>query len=273
MATALRPVAHEDRLSLVEHLDELRVRLIICLVAFVVATGVCMWQNHALLDILNRPLEQTTVAARLQGPDLEQRARYEQRADDVMLQQSALSPAPAATRTTPSDARPAAQALARCQQAAAAAARAAARSARRPVTLGVGEPFMADVEGLGLRRPAALAAVDALPGVRVRPAGVLPARAPGRAPADADGAVPVHRRRRVRATSWSLPPAIRFLQNFNDDSFDILVQAQRLLQFVDHAAGRDGAAVPDPRRDPRPSRASGSSRRASCARTAATRSS
>ena len=30
MATALRPIRHEDRLSLVEHLDELRTRLIIC---------------------------------------------------------------------------------------------------------------------------------------------------------------------------------------------------------------------------------------------------
>ena len=34
MATALRPIRHEDRLSLVEHLDELRTRIIICLVAF-----------------------------------------------------------------------------------------------------------------------------------------------------------------------------------------------------------------------------------------------
>ena len=57
MARRLRPVAHEDRLSLVEHLTELRVRLIVALVAFCAATAVCMWQNHTLLDILNRPLE------------------------------------------------------------------------------------------------------------------------------------------------------------------------------------------------------------------------
>jgi len=37
VATAIRPVGHEDRLSVVEHLDELRNRLIISVGAFVVA--------------------------------------------------------------------------------------------------------------------------------------------------------------------------------------------------------------------------------------------
>ena len=62
MATALRTVGHEDRLSLVEHLTELRVRIVICLVAFGVATGLCMWQNQRVLDILNDPLTQTVKA-------------------------------------------------------------------------------------------------------------------------------------------------------------------------------------------------------------------
>jgi sec-independent protein translocase protein TatC len=43
MAQALRPVGHEDRLSLVEHLDELRSRIVICLVAFGVVFGLCLW--------------------------------------------------------------------------------------------------------------------------------------------------------------------------------------------------------------------------------------
>src|ERR1044072_9996372 len=59
MASALRTVAHDDRLSLVEHLTELRVRIVISLVAFVAATILCFWQNDRVLDILNRPLEQT----------------------------------------------------------------------------------------------------------------------------------------------------------------------------------------------------------------------
>jgi len=52
----LRPIGHEDRLSLVEHLDELRGRLIACSAVFVVAFAVCYWQNAWLLDTVNRPL-------------------------------------------------------------------------------------------------------------------------------------------------------------------------------------------------------------------------
>src|SRR5919106_3387956 len=52
----LRPVDFEDRLTLVEHLDELRTRIIISIVAFAVAFGLCFWQNSTLLDIANAPL-------------------------------------------------------------------------------------------------------------------------------------------------------------------------------------------------------------------------
>jgi sec-independent protein translocase protein TatC len=52
----LRPVDFEDRLTLVEHLDELRTRVIISISALVVAFGVCFWQNDRLLDIANKPL-------------------------------------------------------------------------------------------------------------------------------------------------------------------------------------------------------------------------
>ena len=56
MAKRIRPIGHEDRLSLVEHLDELRTRIVIALAAFGVALAVCFWQNHALLKIVNHPL-------------------------------------------------------------------------------------------------------------------------------------------------------------------------------------------------------------------------
>ena len=56
MPRSLRPIGHEDRLSLVDHLDELRTRLIICAGALAVAFGVCFWQNHELLRIINKPL-------------------------------------------------------------------------------------------------------------------------------------------------------------------------------------------------------------------------
>jgi|SRR6059058_3735963 sec-independent protein translocase protein TatC len=56
MARRIRPVGHEDRLSLVDHLDELRTRIILSLVAFGVALALCFWQNHLILRIVNDPL-------------------------------------------------------------------------------------------------------------------------------------------------------------------------------------------------------------------------
>src|SRR3954466_276323 len=52
----LRPVDFEDRLTLVEHLDELRTRIVISIVAYSVAFALCFWQNDRLLDIANAPL-------------------------------------------------------------------------------------------------------------------------------------------------------------------------------------------------------------------------
>lgn len=52
----LRPIDHEDRLTLVDHLDELRTRLVIAAIAFGVAFAVCSWQNALVLEIVNEPL-------------------------------------------------------------------------------------------------------------------------------------------------------------------------------------------------------------------------
>jgi sec-independent protein translocase protein TatC len=52
----LRPIGQEERLSIIDHLDELRTRLIISAAVFVVALCVCFWQNHALITVLNRAL-------------------------------------------------------------------------------------------------------------------------------------------------------------------------------------------------------------------------
>ena len=56
MARRVRAVSHEDRLTLVEHLDELRSRLIVCLLVLGVALALCFWQNHLLLEIAQGPL-------------------------------------------------------------------------------------------------------------------------------------------------------------------------------------------------------------------------
>jgi sec-independent protein translocase protein TatC len=52
----IRPISHEDRLSVVDHLDELRSRLIISVLAFCVAWAFTGWQNHLVLEIMNAPL-------------------------------------------------------------------------------------------------------------------------------------------------------------------------------------------------------------------------
>lgn len=52
----IRPISHEERLSVVDHLDELRSRLIVCAVAFCVAWALTAWQNHLVLEIINDPL-------------------------------------------------------------------------------------------------------------------------------------------------------------------------------------------------------------------------
>jgi sec-independent protein translocase protein TatC len=56
VARRVRPVAHEDQLTLVEHLDELRTRLIVSAAVFGVALALCFWQNHLLLEIAAEPL-------------------------------------------------------------------------------------------------------------------------------------------------------------------------------------------------------------------------
>jgi sec-independent protein translocase protein TatC len=56
LSRRVKAVSHEDRLTLVEHLDELRTRLIVCGAVFVVAFALCFWQNHLLIEIANGPL-------------------------------------------------------------------------------------------------------------------------------------------------------------------------------------------------------------------------
>ncbi len=51
-----RPIDHEERLALVDHLGELRSRLIISIIAFGIAFGFCGWQNELILEIVNKPL-------------------------------------------------------------------------------------------------------------------------------------------------------------------------------------------------------------------------
>jgi sec-independent protein translocase protein TatC len=56
MTRRVRAVSHDDRLTPVEHLDELRARIVVCLATLAVALGLCFWQNHLLLEFASNPL-------------------------------------------------------------------------------------------------------------------------------------------------------------------------------------------------------------------------
>ena len=47
----LKPVRHDEEISLVDHLDELRSRIIYSLAALAAAFAVCFWQSDLILDI------------------------------------------------------------------------------------------------------------------------------------------------------------------------------------------------------------------------------
>src|SRR4051812_1464808 len=228
MATALKPIGHEDRLSLVEHLDELRTRLIICVVAFSVAFGLCLWQNDEVLHIMNRSLEHATQFKKNSKDTFEQSARFDAALKAFAQSSQDFAGAVAVDAGVSAATRAAAERNAR-------AARLAVQAApqvtgRRPVTLGVGEPFTATV------KVAAWAALlISLPILLYQAyAFVLPAFSPR----ERQVALPMMLlipflfiAGVVFAYFMVLPNAIRFLQNFNDDSFDILLQARDYYSF------------------------------------------
>jgi sec-independent protein translocase protein TatC len=53
---ALKAVDFEARMTLVEHLDELRSRIVFSSIFLVIAISLCFWQDDRLLDIANTPL-------------------------------------------------------------------------------------------------------------------------------------------------------------------------------------------------------------------------
>jgi sec-independent protein translocase protein TatC len=227
MATALRPIAHEDRLSLVEHLDELRTRIIICLVGFVIAFGFCFWQNDAILEILDRPLEKSAFTKGSEDP-LERAAAFQQAEKKLFLQWEVLAREMARSE----ELSPALQAQWAQMSALSRATADAAPEAtgRRPVTLGVGEPFTVTFRVVGYA-----ALLLTLPLLLYQAyAFILPAFSPR----EREVALPLMAMVPflfiggvVFAYYFVLPNAISFLQNFNDDNYDILLQARDYYKF------------------------------------------
>jgi len=226
MASALRTVAHDDRLSLVEHLTELRVRILTCLVAFVAATALCFWQNGQVLDILNKPLT-STVKAGTADP-IQQGARWDRLVAGTFEESAAVNRL-AAADTRNLELRTALLALAAREDRLAKLAPEV--QARKPVTLGVSEPFMQTLKvsafaGLLISLPIILFQLYAF---------VLPAFSPREKQVafPAMLGIPFLFIAGVVFGYFTVvPSAIRFLQNFNTDSFDVLIQAQPYYKFV-----------------------------------------
>src|SRR4051794_37438539 len=93
MATKLRPIGHEDRLTLVDHLEELRTRIIISVIGFTLAFGFCAWKSNEILQIINRPLERSTHASSsgAKKNPLEQDAIFTAKLKDYLQASTALN--------------------------------------------------------------------------------------------------------------------------------------------------------------------------------------
>jgi sec-independent protein translocase protein TatC len=231
MATRLKPIAHDERLSIVEHLDELRTRIIICVVTFVVVGGVCLWQDDAILDIINEPLAKTTFKQPCDTTrdPLEQSNCWQLAQKRLNEEIAASAQALARSAADEPATRAQAQDLARAARAAAAAT--PRGSPKRPVTLGVGEPFTAT-----LTVAAYAALLISLPLLLYQLyAFVLPAFSP----TERQVALPLmvmipflFFSGVVFAYYLVLPAAVNFLQNFNDDNYDILLQARDYYKFA-----------------------------------------
>src|ERR671923_194386 len=159
---------------------------------------------------------------------LERSAAFQQSQKKLYLQLEVLSRQIARSDGVSPEVRSEAAATAR--QAAATAAAAPRASARRPVTLGVGEPFTVTFRVVGYA-----ALLLSLPLLLYQAyAFVLPAFSPR----EREVALPLMAMVPflfvggvVFAYYFVLPNAINFLQNFNDDNYDILLQARDFYKF------------------------------------------
>jgi sec-independent protein translocase protein TatC len=244
---AIRPVGHEDRLSLVEHLDELRTRIILCIVAFVVAFSLTYWQNDHVLNIINKPLQHAhrvdckdhkkATESALEGSGCfdEALGTYLRAAGPALGQAAtALNGLAGAGGVSAVARAQTARSVAALRASTVAAAKAAAltphATGRQPVTLGVTEPFLTTITV-----SAYAALLLALPFILWQAyAFVLPAfsREEKKVALPLMALVPfLFVAGVVFGYFLALPRAVAFLQNYNDGAFDILVQAKDYYRF------------------------------------------
>jgi sec-independent protein translocase protein TatC len=232
MLSAIRMIGHEDRLSLVDHLEELRTRLILSGIAFAVAFGFCLWQNHALLHIINEPLKTQTRKQVAKGEGTVGQAYLAQQG---LLRVAHDTQAALGTLAEPQSGL-SAQARETLGGLSTALGRDVARVPRtapgdNPVTLGVGEPFTTT-----LTVSLYFALIVSLPLILWELYGfILPALDPRerRVAVPLLMAVPfLFSAGVVFGYYVVLPAAVRFFVNFNSGEFNVLVQASQFYSFA-----------------------------------------
>ncbi|HZE03791.1 MAG TPA: twin-arginine translocase subunit TatC [Solirubrobacteraceae bacterium] len=239
MPKVLRPIGHEDRLSIVDHLDELRSRLFVCAAALIVAFGLCFWQSHALLGLLNNRLPPPSSAAANHISGLTNNQVKE--AKDLAGLGATLK---GLATSSPSNLTPQQQALLlQAARYSTDASKALPHTAPHdvPITIGVGEPFTTTLTvcfyfSVLLTLPVLLYEAYAF---------VIPALSPNerRAATPVVVAAPVLFMIGVVFTYLVvLPAAIKFLQGYNSNQFNALVQAKPLYSFEVMTMGAIGLA-------------------------------
>jgi sec-independent protein translocase protein TatC len=226
MPKRVRPIGHEDRLSVVDHLDELRNRLFICAAVLAVAFGICFWQSGHLLNALNNPLNHLSKSARnhlsgVEGDQVAERRNLLDAASDL----KALSLSSNQALTDRAKFAATAQSLQ-----GAADALPSTTTGVDPVTLGVGEPFTTTLTvsfyfALLIASPVLLYQLLAF---------IVPALSPKerRVVLPIVLAAPVLFFIGIAFTYVIvLPAAIKFLQGYNGSHFQSLVQASPLYSI------------------------------------------
>jgi sec-independent protein translocase protein TatC len=232
MASAIRTVGHEDRLSLVDHLEELRTRLIVSAAVLAVAFGICLWQNHALLQIINEPLKAQTQKQVAKGQGTVGQTVLAQRG---LLNLATSTQAALGVLTKPGSGL-SAQARAQLTPLISQLKADVAEVPRNPVgnnpaTLGIGEAFTATVTVTLY-----FALIVSLPVILFELYGfILPALAPHerRVAMPLLIAVPFLFAAGVAFGYFVvLPAAVHFFVNFNSSEFNTLVQANPYYSFA-----------------------------------------
>lgn len=226
MAKLIRPIGHDDRLSIVDHLGELRSRLFVCVAVLAVAFGISFWQNHALINALNRALPH--VSSTQHGLATQRKQSFNLREGFQKIEQgaNALAGSSGLSASDRASARLMAQGAAESVR----SLPSTVSAQEKPITIGVGESFTTT-----LLVAAYFALLFSLPVLIYEGyAFVIPALNRG----ERRMAVPLMAvapllfvAGMVFAYLVVMKPAVHFLQGYNANQFDVLVQAKSYYSF------------------------------------------